>query len=448
MMALQSLPQELLVAIASHCSPHDAFYSLRSACSGFSFINSYSFAKTLLAGNHRRLSSFTHVHLPIPYAAVYYMQEYPLYFSKVPSWSDSKITRIIKFLMDSEPEYNPSLNESFVLQQACCHGYTQLVKMLILDNRVDPTADNYYAFQVACEQGYLAILKALFEATFAVDDDEGVRSRNHMLMRVACERGHFHVAKWLIEECGVDPSSSWGQGGGKVDPRDQDRMAAILATFYFFPPKFVGFTGVLTRLLGFCLRIPFLGPLLTDVPAFAARRWTDLIDGMLAALSVDSNLTPRCASRPHHFQITATTLLFWNPSDICVGAIVDHNRDCTLAAYWSKLVAIGSQTQPLYCCHPRHHCYSLFPKQHATNLLLESLPSDCYRAGPPLGGDEKGTSPKATLHRFPASFAANAIHASAASSSGAPVRVLVWINLEEEIVVDAARENIGLNKPS
>ncbi|KAI8830129.1 hypothetical protein BJ741DRAFT_621156 [Chytriomyces cf. hyalinus JEL632] len=184
---LADLPTEVLVEIASHLTASDAFLILRSTCSRFSFVSHLRFTVA-----HCKRKAPTPQNLPIPYAAACILLQERVYLSKT-GWSDVKMARIFKLLLESECSFDPGAHDSFYVQQTALHGYAKSLRLLLSTSRVDPSADNFYAMAAACSGGFLDCMKLLSSAGFIGSSV----SHNHLL-NLCIEKGHFHIAKWLV----------------------------------------------------------------------------------------------------------------------------------------------------------------------------------------------------------------------------------------------------------
>jgi hypothetical protein len=88
-----------------------------------------------------------------------------------------------------------------VLRFACRNGHVEVVKLLLADSRVDPSADNQLAIQWACEFQHVEVVKLLL-ADSRVDPS----AYNQFPIRNTCEKGYVEIVKLLLADKRVDPS--------------------------------------------------------------------------------------------------------------------------------------------------------------------------------------------------------------------------------------------------
>jgi len=69
---------------------------------------------------------------------------------------------VVKVLL-RDSRVDPSANDNYAIQYASEYGYTEVVKVLLQDSRVDPSADDNYAIQYASANGHLEIVKLLLQ---------------------------------------------------------------------------------------------------------------------------------------------------------------------------------------------------------------------------------------------------------------------------------------------
>jgi len=87
-----------------------------------------------------------------------------------------------------------------VFSEAACEGEAEVVRALLADSRVDPTADNNFAIRVASGYGYAEVVRALLadpRVDPAADDDYAIR--------VASYYGHAEVVRALLADPRADP---------------------------------------------------------------------------------------------------------------------------------------------------------------------------------------------------------------------------------------------------
>ena len=67
---------------------------------------------------------------------------------------------IVKLLL-VDPRVDPSTSDNFAIRWAAFNDHTEVVKLLLADSRVDPSADDYFAIQRAAKNGRAEVLKLL-----------------------------------------------------------------------------------------------------------------------------------------------------------------------------------------------------------------------------------------------------------------------------------------------
>src|SRR5690349_2933275 len=103
---------------------------------------------------------------------------------------DNNKIDVIKDLLHNETIYISYL--TYIIIHASYSGNLEIIKLLLNEKRVDPSADNNDAIRIACMNGYLDIVKLLL-------DDERVdpSANNNFAIIYACKNGHFDIVKLL-----------------------------------------------------------------------------------------------------------------------------------------------------------------------------------------------------------------------------------------------------------
>ncbi len=98
------------------------------------------------------------------------------------------------------PEINPAFDRNWSIRYACHNGFYTIVKILLNDNRTDPTDFLQVCVKYASEHGYSRILKLLLKDK-RVDptDDESYT------FLAACSEGHFECVKILLKDGRINP---------------------------------------------------------------------------------------------------------------------------------------------------------------------------------------------------------------------------------------------------
>ena len=100
-------------------------------------------------------------------------------------------------LLLQDPRVNPAADHNQAMRWASLYGYTEIVRLLLKDKRVDPSE----AIRLASESGYIEIVKLLLK-------DKRVKPSTHdnYPIRAAIRNNHFEVVKLLLQDKRVDPS--------------------------------------------------------------------------------------------------------------------------------------------------------------------------------------------------------------------------------------------------
>ena len=69
------------------------------------------------------------------------------------------LKRAERLLLDGN--FDPSKDDSCILQWACEHGLAAVVSVLLKDKRIDPRCKAEVCIQLVCESGHLDVLKLL-----------------------------------------------------------------------------------------------------------------------------------------------------------------------------------------------------------------------------------------------------------------------------------------------
>ena len=99
---------------------------------------------------------------------------------------------------------NPAANDNRSIRYACRNGTSweeagnvmlDVVRLLLTDERVDPTAQNDYAIRKASEDGLLDVVRLLLE-----DGRANPAAENNAAVRIAQERGHNDIVELLASD--------------------------------------------------------------------------------------------------------------------------------------------------------------------------------------------------------------------------------------------------------
>jgi ankyrin repeat protein len=112
-------------------------------------------------------------------------------------------TDAVKCLL-ADSRVDPSVEDNVALIYAASNGHTEIVKLLLSDSRVDPSADDNYALRYAARNGHVEIVNLLLS-------DSRVDPSAEYALEDAASNGHTEIVKLLLSDSRVDPSS-WRNG--------------------------------------------------------------------------------------------------------------------------------------------------------------------------------------------------------------------------------------------
>ena len=111
-------------------------------------------------------------------------------------------TEDVKRLLN-DPRVDPGAKNNNAIRYASEKGHTEIVKLLLNDPRVDPSANNNWAIQLASEHGHTEVVKLLLN-----DPRVDPSDKNNDAIRWASRRGHTEIVKLLLNDPRVDPSAN------------------------------------------------------------------------------------------------------------------------------------------------------------------------------------------------------------------------------------------------
>jgi ankyrin repeat protein len=107
----------------------------------------------------------------------------------------------LEFLKNYIEEFKPNLNVALFL--AASIGFTEAVKLLLSDSRVDlPSAWDNEALRNAAWRGHTEVVKLLLS-----DSRVDLSAWNNGDLRFAARNGHTEIVKLLLSDSRVDPSA-------------------------------------------------------------------------------------------------------------------------------------------------------------------------------------------------------------------------------------------------
>jgi hypothetical protein len=108
-------------------------------------------------------------------------------------------TKDLDFLKKCLEQVEPDL--ICALREAAWSGFTDAVKLLLSDYRVDPSARDNWALIDAAKEGHLDIVKLLLS-----DDRVDPSDQDNQALINASQNGHLDIVKLLLADARVDPS--------------------------------------------------------------------------------------------------------------------------------------------------------------------------------------------------------------------------------------------------
>jgi ankyrin repeat protein len=108
-------------------------------------------------------------------------------------------TKDLDFAKKYLEQVKPDLNEALV--EAAIFGFTDAVKLLLSDYRVNPSGYVKWALVFASQEGHLEIVKCLL-----LDDRVDPSAENNEGLSCAAQNGHLEIVKLLLKDDRVDPS--------------------------------------------------------------------------------------------------------------------------------------------------------------------------------------------------------------------------------------------------
>jgi ankyrin repeat protein len=106
---------------------------------------------------------------------------------------------VVKLLLADE-RVDPSVSNSCTILGACAHGHTEIAQLLLADKRVDPSEN--HSFRFACSYDHPAIVKLLL-----ADERIDVSADSEFALQEASRCDYVEVARLLLSDRRVDPLS-------------------------------------------------------------------------------------------------------------------------------------------------------------------------------------------------------------------------------------------------
>jgi ankyrin repeat protein len=112
--------------------------------------------------------------------------------------SNRGYTEVVKLLL-SDPRVNPSASQNEAIRDASDRGHAETVKLLLTDHRVDPSVYSNWAIRYASERGHTETVKLLLS-----DPRVDPSADDNFAIRLASRNGHIETVKLLLSDPRVD----------------------------------------------------------------------------------------------------------------------------------------------------------------------------------------------------------------------------------------------------
>lgn len=103
---------------------------------------------------------------------------------------------LLRYLMSKG--LNPGVNNNSLIREASKRGYTEMVELLLRDERVDPSSGDNEALKEASSLGYTEIVKLLLKDK-RVNPYDPSNTYNNPLYN-ACSRNHLEIVKLILAD--------------------------------------------------------------------------------------------------------------------------------------------------------------------------------------------------------------------------------------------------------
>ena len=108
--------------------------------------------------------------------------------------SDNGHTDVVSLLL-KDNRVDPSVYDNWAIRMASENGHTDVVRLLLKDNRVDPSVYDNYAVKFASDKGRTEVVKLLLD-----DPRVDPSAKNNYAIRWASENGHRDIVKLLLDD--------------------------------------------------------------------------------------------------------------------------------------------------------------------------------------------------------------------------------------------------------
>ena len=107
---------------------------------------------------------------------------------------------IVKILLE-DSRVDICVSNNYPVQLASQYGHLEIVKLLLQNSKVNPSLDDNYAINFASVNGHLEIVKILLQDKRVNPSDD-----NNFAIKYASSNGHIDVVKLLLQDTRVDPT--------------------------------------------------------------------------------------------------------------------------------------------------------------------------------------------------------------------------------------------------
>lgn len=131
-------------------------------------------------------------------------------------------TDIVALLL-SDSRINPGVRRNAPIGFAAKNGHTAVVELLLKDPRVDPADDSNYALVEASKFGHLETVKILLQ-----DPRIKPNFENSYALRVASSNGHTEIVKLLVQDPSIGPNAGYNSAIESAFTRDHLDIVKLL----------------------------------------------------------------------------------------------------------------------------------------------------------------------------------------------------------------------------
>ncbi len=111
--------------------------------------------------------------------------------------SENGHLKVVKLLL-TNPKVDPSAYDNYAIRFASENGHLKVVEFLLTQLKVDPSVENNAAIQMASQNGHLGVVKLLLTLPASRGIDSS--ADDNFAIREASHNGHFDVVKLLLAQ--------------------------------------------------------------------------------------------------------------------------------------------------------------------------------------------------------------------------------------------------------